>query len=175
MLKRKIELRLIEWKNTPNRKPLIIKGCRQCGKTYSVLDFAKKNYTHVVYLNFFQNPDYASVFAGSLEINHIVMMLSALLGKEAIFKPGETVLVLDEIQDCPEARTALKFFRDDGRYDVIGTGSLLGVKGYGKEPKSVPVGAETVIDMYPLDFEEFLWANGIEVPVIEMLKKHLEE
>lgn len=175
MLKRKIELRLIEWKNTPNRKPLIIKGCRQCGKTYSVLDFAKKNYTHVVYLNFFQNPDYASVFAGSLEIDHIVMMLSALLGKEAVFKPGETVLVLDEIQDCPEARTALKFFRDDGRYDVIGTGSLLGVKGYGKEPKSVPVGAETVIDMYPLDFEEFLWANGIEVPVIEMLKKHLEE
>ena len=175
MLKRKIELRLIEWKNTPNRKPLIIKGCRQCGKTYSVLDFAKKNYTHVVYLNFFQNPDYASVFAGSLEIDHIVMMLSALLGKEAVFKSGETVLVLDEIQDCPEARTALKFFRDDGRYDVIGTGSLLGVKGYGKEPKSVPVGAETVIDMYPLDFEEFLWANGIEVPVIEMLKKHLEE
>ena len=175
MLKRKIELRLIEWKNTPNRKPLIIKGCRQCGKTYSVLDFAKKNYTHVVYLNFFQNPDYASVFAGSLEIDHIVMMLSALLGKEAVVKPGETVLVLDEIQDCPEARTALKFFRDDGRYDVIGTGSLLGVKGYGKEPKSVPVGAETVIDMYPLDFEEFLWANGIEVPVIEMLKKHLEE
>ena len=175
MLKRKIELRLIEWKNTPHRKPLIIKGCRQCGKTYSVLDFAKKNYTHVVYLNFFQNPDYASVFAGSLEIDHIVMMLSALLGKEAVFKPGETVLVLDEIQDCPEARTALKFFRDDGRYDVIGTGSLLGVKGYGKEPKSVPVGAETVIDMYPLDFEEFLWANGIEVPVIEMLKKHLEE
>ena len=175
MLKRKIELRLIEWKNTPNRKPLIIKGCIQCGKTYSVLDFAKKNYTHVVYLNFFQNPDYASVFAGSLEIDHIVMMLSALLGKEAVFKPGETVLVLDEIQDCPEARTALKFFRDDGRYDVIGTGSLLGVKGYGKEPKSVPVGAETVIDMYPLDFEEFLWANGIEVPVIEMLKKHLEE
>ena len=175
MLKRKIELRLIEWKNTPNRKPLIIKGCRQCGKTYSVLDFAKKNYTHVVYLNFFQNPDYASVFAGSLEIDHIVMMLSALLGKEAVFKPGETVLVLDEIQDCPEARTALKFFRDDGRYDVIGTGSLLGVKGDGEEPKSVPVGAETVIDMYPLDFEEFLWANGIEVPVIEMLKKHLEE
>ena len=73
MLKRKIELRLIEWKNTPNRKPLIIKGCRQCGKTYSVLDFAKKNYTHVVYLNFFQNPDYASVFAGSLEIRLVGM------------------------------------------------------------------------------------------------------
>jgi len=175
MLKRKIEQRMDEWKSTPKHKPLIIKGCRQCGKTYSVLDFAKKNYRHVVYLNFFQNPDYASVFAGSLEIDNIVMMLSALLGKEAVFKPGETVLVLDEIQDCPEARTALKFFRDDGRYDVIGTGSLLGVKGYGKEPKSVPVGAETVIDMYPLDFEEFLWANGIGEPIVEMLKKHLED
>ena len=74
-------------------------------------------------------------------------MLSALLGKEAVFEEGETVLILDEIQDCPDARTALKFFRLDGRFDVIGTGSLPGVKGYGKEPKSIPVGSETVIDM----------------------------
>lgn len=102
------------------------------------------------------------------------MMLSALLGSAAVFEAGETVLILDEIQDCPEARTALKFFRIDGRYDVIGTGSLLGVKGYGREPKSIPVGFETVIDMYPLDFEEFLWANGVGAPVIEMLKKSLE-
>lgn len=174
MLKRKIEQRLTEWKNTPNKKPLIIKGCRQCGKTFSVLEFAKKNYTHVVYLNFFENPDYTSVFAGSLEIDNIIMMLSALLGKSAVFVPGETVIVLDEIQDCPEARTALKFFRNDGRFDVIGTGSLLGVKGYGKEPKSIPVGSETVIDMYPLDFEEFLWANGISDALIQMLKQHLE-
>ena len=174
MLKRKIEKCLTEWKNTPGHKPLIIKGCRQCGKTFSVLEFAKKNYKHVVYLNFFENPDYASVFAGSLDIDNIVMLLSALLGKEADFETGETVLVLDEIQDCPEARTALKFFRIDGRYDVIGTGSLLGVKGYGKEPKSVPVGSETVIDMYPLDFEEFLWANGISEPVIDMLQKALD-
>ena len=112
MLKRKIEKRLTEWKNTPGHKPLIIKGCRQCGKTFSVLEFAKKNYKHVVYLNFFENPDYASVFAGSLDIDNIVMLLSALLGKEADFETGETVLVLDEIQDCPEARTALKFFPD---------------------------------------------------------------
>lgn len=174
MLKRKIEQRLIEWKNTINHKPLIIKGCRQCGKTFSVLDFARKNYKHVVYLNFFENPDYASVFAGSLEIDNIVMMLTALLGGEAVFEAGETVLILDEIQDCPEARTALKFFRMDGRYDVIGTGSLLGVKGYGKEPKSIPVGSETVIDMYPLDFEEFLWANGIGSALVEMLEKNLE-
>ena len=137
MLKRKIEQRLVEWKNTPGHKPLIVKGCRQCGKTFSVLEFARKNYRHVVYLNFFENPDYASVFAGSLEIDNIIMLLSALLGKEATFEAGQTVLVLDEIQDCPEARTALKFFRIDGRYDVIGTGSLLGVKGYGKEPKSI--------------------------------------
>ena len=174
MLKRKIEQKLIEWKNTINHKPLIIKGCRQCGKTFSVIDFAKKNYKNVVYLNFFENPDYISVFTGSLEVNNIIMMLSALLGSEAVFEEDETVLILDEIQECPEARTALKFFRIDGRYDVIGTGSLLGVKGYGKEPKSIPVGSETVIDMYPLDFEEFLWANGIEVPVIEMLKNNLE-
>lgn len=174
MLKRKIEQRLTEWKNTPNKKPLIIKGCRQCGKTFSVLEFAKRNYTHVVYLNFFENPDYTSVFAGSLEIDNIIMMLSALLGKSAVFVPGETVIILDEIQDCPEARTALKFFRIDGRFDVIGTGSLLGVKGYGKEPKSIPVGSETVIDMYPLDFEEFLWANGISDALIQMLKQHLE-
>ena len=174
MLKRKIEQKLIDWKNTENRKPLIIKGCRQCGKTYSVLDFAKKHYSHTVYLNFFENPDYAAVFSGSLEVDHIIIMLSALLGKEAIFEAGETVLILDEIQDCPEARTALKFFHLDGRFDVIGTGSLLGVKGYGKEPKSIPVGSETIIDMYPLDFEEFLWANGIAEPVIELLKKNLD-
>lgn len=110
MLKRKIEKKLIAWKNTENRKPLIIKGCRQCGKTFSVLDFAKKNYKNVVYLNFFENPDYVAVFSGSLEVDTIVMMLSALLGKEAVFESGNTVLVLDEIQECPEARTALKFF-----------------------------------------------------------------
>lgn len=174
MLKRKIEQSLKDWKNTVNHKPLIIKGCRQCGKTFSVLKFAKENYKHVVYLNFFENPDYASVFAGSLEIDNIVMLLSALLGSDATFEEGKTVLILDEIQDCPEARTALKFFRVDGRYDVIGTGSLLGVKGYGREPKSIPVGSETVIDMYPLDFEEFLWANGITEAVISMLKHSLE-
>jgi len=174
MLKRKIEQRLIEWKNTPNKKPLIIKGCRQCGKTFSVLDFARMNYKNVVYLNFFENPDYASVFSGSLEVDNIIMMLSALLGKAAVFEPGQTVIVLDEIQDCPDARTALKFFRTDGRFDVIGTSSLLGVKGYGKDPKSIPVGSETVIDMYPLDFEEFLWANGISEALIQMLKQSIE-
>lgn len=175
MLRRKIEKTLSDWKNTPNHKPLILKGCRQCGKTFSVLDFAKKNYEHVVYLNFFVNPQYASVFSGSLEVDNITMLLSALMGKDAIFETGKTILILDEIQDCPDARTALKFFKLDGRYDVIGTGSLLGVKGYGdKEPKSIPVGYETVIDMTPLDFEEFLWANGISEQIITLLHTHLQ-
>lgn len=175
MLKRKIEQLLKDWKSSPNRKPLLIKGCRQCGKTFSVLDFAKKNYKHVVYLNFFENPDYCSVFEGSLEIDNITMLLSALLGSEAVFEPGKTILVLDEIQECPDARTALKFFHLDGRYDVIGTGSLLGVRGYGKEPKSIPVGYETTIDMSPLDFEEFLWANGVSEVVIDSLKKNITQ
>lgn len=175
MLRRKIEKTLSDWKNTPNHKPLILKGCRQCGKTFSVLDFAKKNYEHVVYLNFFVNPQYASVFSGSLEVDNITMLLSALMGKDAIFEAGKTILILDEIQDCPDARTALKFFKLDGRYDVIGTDSLLGVKGYGdKEPKSIPVGYETVIDMTPLDFEEFLWANGISEQIITLLHTHLQ-
>ena len=176
MLRRKIEKTLLDWKNTPDHKPLILKGCRQCGKTFSVLNFAKKNYEHVVYLNFFVNPQYASVFSGSLEVDHITMLLSALMGKDAIFEAGKTILILDEIQDCPDARTALKFFKLDGRYDVIGTGSLLGVKGYGeKEPKSIPVGYETVIDMTPLDFEEFLWANGISEQIITLLHTHLQD
>lgn len=173
MLKRKIEQQLLDWKDQTNHKPLIIKGCRQCGKTSSVLDFAGKNYKHIVYLNFFENPDYASVFSGSLEIDNIIMLLTALLGSKAVFEPRETVLIFDEIQECPEARTALKFFHVDGRFDVIATGSLLGVKGYGKQPRSIPVGSETVMDMYPLDFEEFLWANGITETAIDTLKKHL--
>ena len=156
MLKRKIENTLFDWKKDRNHKPLIIKGCRQCGKTYSVLEFAKKNYDHVVYLNFFENPDYASIFKGSLDIDYLTMMISAFLGDKAVFQAGNTAIILDEIQECAEARTALKFFKLDGRYDVIAIGSLLGVKGYRKEPRSIPVGYETVIDMYPLDFEEFL-------------------
>ena len=175
MLRRKISGQLEEWKRDPKRKPVIIKGCRQCGKTFSVLEFAKRNYKNVVYLNFFENPDYASVFSGSLEVDNITMLLSALLGDKAAFEAGETVLILDEIQECPEARTALKFFHLDGRYDVIGIGSLLGVRGYGKEPRSVPVGSETVMDMYPLDFEEFLWANGIEDRMIDVLRNCLQK
>lgn len=173
MLRRKIQNSLLAWKNTADHKPLIVKGCRQCGKTFSVLQFARENYAHTVYLNFFQDATYASIFSGLLEVDHLIMMMSALLGPEAVFEPGKTVIILDEIQDCHEARTALQFFKLDGRFDVIGTGSLLGVRGYGKEPKSVPVGYETVLDMCPLDFEEFLWANGITEPMIHMLHQCL--
>jgi len=175
MLRRKIEQQLLDWKNTEQRTPLIIKGCRQCGKTSSVMQFAKNNYKHVVYLNFFQNPDYNAIFSGSLEIDQLIMMTSALLGPQAVFEAGKTILIFDEIQECPQARTSLKFFKLDGRFDVIGTGSLLGVKGYGKEPASIPVGYETVVDMFPMDFEEFLWANGIQPAVIDFLKKCLDD
>ena len=174
MLRRKIQDTLLQWKKTPGHKPLVIKGCRQCGKTFSVREFAKKYYKHEVYLNFLQDSSYASIFSGSLEVNHLVMMMSALL-PDAVFEAGTTVIILDEIQDCPDARTALKFFHLDGRFDVICTGSLLGVRGYGKEPKSVPVGYETVIDMFPLDFEEFLWANGISEPMISILEECLRK
>jgi predicted AAA+ superfamily ATPase len=169
MLRRKIQQSLVEWKNNPNRKPLIIKGCRQCGKTWAVIEFARKNYEHVVHMNFFENPGYGAIFQDSLEVDFLTMMITAQV-KNAIFKAGTTIIILDEIQECPEARTALKFFKLDGRYDVIATGSLLGVKGYG-EPKSVPVGYETMLTMVPMDFEEFLWANGISEEVIEALKK----
>ena len=174
MLRRKIQDTLLQWKKTPGHKPLVIKGCRQCGKTFSVREFAKKYYKHEVYLNFLQDSSYASIFSGSLEVNHLVMMMSALI-PDAVFAAGRTVIILDEIQDCPDARTALKFFHLDGRFDVICTGSLLGVRGYGKEPKSVPVGYETVIDMFPLDFEEFLWANGISEPMISILEECLRK
>ena len=177
MLQRKIERTLIKWKNTPNHKPLIIKGCRQCGKTFSVNAFAKKYYTHVVYLNFFEHPDYKLAFEGSKQIDSIVMNLTALLPNSR-FVSGQTCIILDEIQECSAARTALKFFKIDGRYDVIATGSLLGVCGYkGDETdyNSIPVGYEQHIEMFPLDFEEFLWANGINQEIIELLTKSLQE
>ena len=174
MLQRKIEKFLQTWKQVPKHNPLVVKGCRHCGKTTSILDFARKEYDHVVYLNFQEKPDYAAIFKDSLDVNYLVMLITALAGPEAVFEPYRTVLVLDEIQECPEARTALKAFKMDGRYDVIAAGSLLGVKGYGKEGAPIAVGCETVVNMVPLDFEEFLWANGITSPVLDMLHQSLD-
>lgn len=177
MLKRKIETYLADWKKSENKKPLVIKGIRQCGKTYIVRKFAKENYESVIYMNFILEPDKKSAFAGNIDVDTIILNLSALIPGSRFIK-GKTCIILDEIQECKEARTALKSFHIDGRFDVIATGSLLGVKGYGgiknkKEEEgqdSVPVGYETMIDMYPLDFEEFLWANGIGDTVIDSVK-----
>ena len=182
MLKRKIETYLVNWKKSENRKPLVIKGIRQCGKTYIVQKFAKENYESVVYMNFVLEPDKKSAFVGNIDVDTVILNLSALI-PGCRFINGKTCIILDEIQECREARTALKSFHIDGRFDVIATGSLLGVKGYGRNKKrkeeeegqdSIPVGYETVIDMYPLDFEEFLWANGISDAVIDSVKSCFE-
>ena len=182
MLRRKIETFLTEWRKTEGRKPLVIKGIRQCGKTYIVRKFAQENYENVVYMNFILEPDKKSAFTGNIDVDTIVLNLSALI-QGSRFISGKTCIILDEIQECKAARTALKSFHIDGRFDIIATGSLLGVKGYGKNRKkneenegqdSVPVGYETVVDMYPLDFEEFLWANGISDEVIDSVKSSFE-
>lgn len=160
----------------------MIKGVRQCGKTYIVRKFATENYESVVYINFILEPDKKSAFRGNLDVDTIILNLSALIPGSR-FIPGKTCIVLDEIQECKEARTALKSFQMDGRFDVIAIGSLLGVKGYGKRkneyqedesPDSVPVGYETIVEMYPLDFEEFLWANGVDTKVIDTVKSCFE-
>ncbi len=176
MYKRKIEYFLLEWKNDPDRKPLVIKGCRQCGKTSSVLEFARKNYKNVIYMDFHEQKELCSLFEGSLQIDYLTVAISAAI-PSARFEKGKTCLIFDEIQDCPQARSSLKFFKLDGWYDVICTGSLLGVNGYRTSDAnySVPVGFETIIDMNPMDFEEWLWANGIQDSVIELLKTSLAE
>lgn len=181
MLKRKIETYLANWKKSEDKKPLVIKGIRQCGKTYIIRKFASENYKSVVYMNFILEPDKKSAFTGNIDVDTIILNLSALIPGSR-FINGETCIILDEIQECKEARTALKSFLIDGRFDIIATGSLLGVKGYGKSRNknedgqdSVPVGYETVIDMYPLDFEEFLWANEINEEVINSVKSCFEK
>ena len=164
-------------------------GIRQCGKTFIARQFAEENYKHVVYINFFKQEERKTAFYGSKDADTIILNLSAQM-RNAKFVPGETCIILDEIQDCPEARTSLKFFKEDGRYDIIATGSLLGVQGYGQDEKkkrtrsvakqnkgsnSVPVGYEQIVEMYPLDFEEFLWANNMSEEIIDVLKRCLAE
>lgn len=181
MLRRKIESDLAKWKNSESKKPLVIKGIRQCGKTYIVQKFAKENYENVIYMNFILEPDKKLAFASNVDVDTIILNLSALIPGSR-FVNGKTCIILDEIQECKEARTALKSFQIDGRFDIIATGSLLGVRGYGKNrtknvdgQDSIPVGYETMIEMYPLDFEEFLWANGINDKVIDTVKSCFEK
>ena len=189
MLKRRISETLMEWKKNPFHLPLVIVGIRQCGKTFIAQQFAKENYPHVVYVNFIKQEEIKTAFYGAKDVDTILLNLSVQM-RDVQFVPGETCIILDEIQDCPEARTSLKFFHEDGRYDSIATGSLLGVQGYGQGMKtkrvrkvveqekgsnSVPVGYEQIVEMHPLDFEEFLWANNVSEEVINALKRCLEE
>lgn len=181
-MKRKINAIFEQWKATPGHKPIVVKGCRQCGKTYSVMEFAKTHYSQVIYLNFIQQPAYKSVFSSSLMIDSIIDKLTSFLPVGTSMPVSDTCIVLDEIQECPRARTALKFFQLDGRFDVMCTGSLLGVSGYHSDTlneddqkEDVPVGYEYVVDMYPLDFEEFLWANNIGDSIINQLMHNLQE
>ena len=179
MYKRKIENILQSWLDDASHKPLVVKGVRQCGKTSSVIDFAQKHFKNVVYLDFREHPDYKKFFTPNLEIDAIVMRITAAMPSVEI-EAGETCFVFDEIQDCPRARGSLKYFHLDGRYQVICTGSLLGVNGYKtpnekveEEEASIPVGFEDIVNMYPMDFEEWLWANGIKDIHIDYLKKCL--
>ena len=179
MYKRKIEKVFQEWKNRKGHNPRVVKGCRQCGKTSSVLDFAHKNYQHVIYLDFHEHREYKAFFNGALDTDTLTMTISAGI-KGAKFVEGQTCLVFDEVQDCPFARSSLKFFKLDGRYDVICTGSLLGVNGYKTKEDSeeeaaasIPVGFEQHVTMYPMDFEEWLWANDIQEQHIEYLHQCL--
>lgn len=171
MLQRKIMNQLIAWKSREQRKCLLLQGARQVGKTYIVEEFGKQYYEHVITLNFEKNSSYRDVFEGDYDVDRIVArIMLAVPGSR--FVPGKTLLFLDEIQSCPNARTALKFLSIDGRYDVIASGSLLGV-GYG-EVSSFPVGYIERVTMYSLDFEEFLWALGIDPAVIEYVRGFYE-
>ena len=127
MYKRKIENVLQSWLDDASHKPLVVKGVRQCGKTSSVMDFAQKHFKHVVYLDFREHPDYKKFFTPNLEVDSIIMRITAAMPNAEI-EPGKTCFVFDEIQDCPKARGSLKYFHQDGRYEVMCTGSANGIK-----------------------------------------------
>ncbi len=176
MLKRKMLDYLLHWKRTKDRECLLIKGARQVGKTFIVQQFASEQYSDKNYfeLNFLFRPELIPLFSADLTIDALALRLSAYFpGKE--FTAGKTLIFLDEIQQCPQARTALKAFALDNRYDVIASGSLLGLH-YGQDAEvkeeisSIPVGYEKQVMMYPLDFEEFLWAKRIRPDIIALLK-----
>ncbi len=181
MYRRKIENVLQSWLEDTSHKPLVVKGVRQCGKTSSVMDFARKHFKNVVYLDFREHPDYKKFFTPNLEVDSIIMRITAAMPSVEV-ETGKTCFVFDEIQDCPKARGSLKYFHQDGRYEVMCTGSLLGVNGYKtsdekkeEDDVSIPVGFEDIVDMYPMDFEEWLWANGIKNMHFEYLKKCLSD
>ena len=172
MFERKIMEEIIRWKNdSGKKKALVIKGLRQIGKTTTVKQFAQENYQYIVYIDFKRNQTIKKVFDDDLTVDRITLDLSANM-PDAKFVPGKTLIIFDEVQECSGARASLKSFMEDGRYDVICTGSLLGIKGYNrKKSVGVPVGSERILYMKPMDFEEFLWAKKIDKKIIEYLKE----
>ena len=172
MLRRKIYDKLLAWKNRTGKKDaILLRGVRQCGKTYIVREFGKREYKNFIEINFIERPDMQAVFSGNLDVDNMVQQIKlSMPGGQ--FIPGETLLFLDEIQDAPNARTSLKFWTQDGRFDCIASGSLLGID-Y-KNEVSIPVGYEQQLIMRTLDFEEFLWALGVEVNLKEMLAPYVD-
>lgn len=170
-LKRKIDGYLHSWKKDPNRKPLIVKGPRQVGKTESILHFAEDTYQSVIYINFVEEPKYKLITENGYKPEDIIRNISRMDPSKR-FEPGETLLFFDELQEYPEIATALKFFKIDGRFDVICSGSLLGIS-Y-KRIESNSVGYKMDYNMYSMDFEEFLWAKGYDRAAIEEMLWHME-
>lgn len=169
-LRRKIDEYLINWKNNPDRMPLIIKGARQIGKTSSIEHFAK-NYKNFVEINFIDDPQYTKIFSSGYSPENVIKEIS-FINPAFKFIPHETLILFDELQACPDCATCLKFFKIDGRYDVICSGSLLGIN-Y-EEITSVSVGYKEDYEMHSLDFEEFLWAKGYSQEQIESIYSHMK-
>ena len=170
LLKRKIDKYLTDWKNRPVRKPLIIKGARQIGKTCSVEWFASQNYASVIEINFIEQKKYREIFNDGFEVDAILKNIS-LLNPELKFIPGNTIFFFDELQACPNCATSLKFFKLDGRFDVICSGSLMGIS-Y-REIESNSVGYKEDYEMHSMDFEEFLWAMGYNDDFTADLLSHM--
>lgn len=179
MLRRKIYSELMKWKETRPHKALLVEGQRQVGKTFIIRHFGKSEYKSFIEYNLSKDPDARMLFNGSLKAKDIIRKMSITLEDKELI-PGETLIFLDEIQDCPNAWSALKDFTEDGSYDVIASGSLLGVElnisdKDGQNPL-LPTGYQKVLRMKPLDFEEFLWAMNIKQvtidEVIGKLSKH---
>lgn len=170
LLKRKIDNYLNNWKQNKDRKPLIVKGARQIGKTKSITAFAEANYKSVIAINFVEQQKYKQIFNDGYEVDTIIKNIS-LLDPSLKFIPNDTILFFDELQECPECATSLKFFCIDGRYDVICSGSLMSIN-YNKI-ESNSVGYKEDYEMYSMDFEEFLWAKGYSEEFVEELYSHM--
>ena len=171
MLQRKLYQYLLDWKNNQQKVALCISGARQVGKTTLVRYFAQNNYSVFVELNFALHPEQKLIFEDDLSVSSIISKLSSYCGKELV--KGDTLIFLDEIQDCPNARLAIKTLVEDGKYDYIESGALLGVKT--REVPSLPVGFEDHVTMYPLDLEEYAQALGVDKSIIDRLEKHFIE